>query len=147
MASKHSKKTLELLAQHPAFDSWIINNLTPEQLDAVRLSEFDQVWFGDAHPLNSEELGVLLWRAYRKAVVFELKYRWGDNANYDSPPAGCEPAAYFHQSVCNAISLFVNEQPELMDKTVERHRREIEEASGPGRTPNVLQTSASPGRL
>lgn len=131
MASKHSKKTLALLAQFPRFDDWIINNLTPDQLMMVKESQFDTVWFGEGHPLNSQELCVQLWRAYRKAVVFELECRWGNFDDHARPPTGCEPLVYFHQSVCNAMGLFVGEQPELLDKAVERQRRDIDASTGP----------------
>lgn len=139
MTIKHSKKTLALLAQFPGFDDWIINNLTPEQIMAVVSSSFDAVFFGKGHPLNSQELGVQLWRAYKRAVVFEMQYRWGDDSDYFHPPDGCEPLTYFHQSVCNAIGLFVREQPELLDKSVERHRRDIEisaDQAQPNRNPS-----------
>lgn len=135
MASKHSKKTLALLAQFPGFDDWIINNLTPDQLLAVIQTPLDVVMFGEAHPLNSQELGVQLWRAYRDSVVFELECRWGEDDNHAIPPVGCDRLVYFHESVCNAIGLFATEQPELLDKTVERMRREIEVSTGPAQSP------------
>lgn len=133
MASKHSKKTLALLVQFPGFYDWIINNFTPDQLIMVKESQFDTVWFGEGHPLNSQELCVQLWRAYRGAVVFELKCRWGNFNDHARPPAGSDPFVYFHQSVCNAIGLFVGEQPELLDEVVKRHRCDIEMSTGPGR--------------
>lgn len=130
MASKHSKKTLALLAQFPGFDDWIINNLTADQLHAVMDAPLGVVMFGEAHPLNSQELGVQLWRAYRDAVVFEMECRWGEDENHAIPPLGCDRLAYFHEAVCDAIKLYAREQPELLDKTVERQRREIEVATG-----------------
>lgn len=129
MASKYSKSTVALLAQFPAFDDWIVNNLTPDQLIAVRESCLGEVSFGDGHPMDSQVLGVQLWRAYRPAVLFELKCRWPEKC-FSQPLKGCDRLAHFHQSVCMAIGLFVAEQPELIDKIIELQRREIETATG-----------------
>lgn len=142
---KHSKKTLALLAQFPGFNDWIVNNLTPEQLVAVIQSPTHTVWFGEGHPLNSQELAVQLWRAYREAVVFELECRWGEDEDHSLPPIGCDRLAYFHQSVCDAIGLFATEQPELVDQTVQRVRREIEAATGLGQPP-TSETGAAERR-
>jgi len=132
---KQSKSTMALLAQFPGFDDWIINNLTPNQLLAVMQTRLGVVGFGEAHPLNSRELGVQLWRAYRYEVVFELNCRWGDDENHAIPPLGCNRFAYFHEAVCDAIKLFARAQPELLKKTVERQRSEIEVSTGPAQSP------------
>jgi hypothetical protein len=130
--AKHSKATLALLAQFPTFDDWIINNLTPDQINAVLQSPFEVVFFGESHPLNTQDLGVQLWRAYRGAVLFELKGRWGgSDQDHVHPPPDSDPLSYFHQMVCNAIALFASEQPELLENAAARQRREIEAATGP----------------
>ena len=144
----HSKKTLALLAQFPGFDDWIINNLTPDQLLEVIQTPLYVVCFREGHPLNSQELGVQLWRAYRSAVVFELECRWGEDENHAIPPLGCDRLAYFHESVCVAIGLFATEQPELLDQTVERMRREIEVSTGPAQSsPEQAATAERRNRL
>jgi len=132
---KHSKATLALLAQYPELGDWVINNLSAEQLQAVMQAPFGTVGFGEGHPLNSQVLGVQLWRAYRDQVVFELECVWGEDENHAIPPGGCHPHEYFHQSVCMAIGNYANEQSELMEGVVERRRREIEMAAGPARQP------------
>ena len=129
--TRHSKKTLALLAQFPELSDWIINNMTPSQLMTVKESPIDTVWFGDGHPLNSQELGVQLWRAYQHAVVFELECKWGEDENFFLPPTGCDRLVYFHHMVCDGIKLYAWAEPEVLDKIVERHRREIEAATGP----------------
>ena len=134
MASKASKRTLALLGEFPYFSDWITNNLRPDQLIAVRDSERGAVDFGDGHPLSSQETGVELWRAYKSAVLFELKCRWPDE-NFSRPFDGIDHLSYFHSMVGIAVGLYVSEQPELLEATVERQRREIEAATGPARRP------------
>jgi len=134
MTSKHSKKTLALLAQYPNFDDWIINNLSAEQLQAVMEAPFGTASFGDGHPLNSRKLGVQLWRAYWDQVVFELECVWGEDENHAIPPSGCDRHAYFHESVCMAVGNYANEQSELMEGVVARQRREIEVAASPAQS-------------
>lgn len=126
--AKHSKATLALLDRYPDFDDWIINNLSPSELIKVRDTRLDVVSPEDKHPLTDQALGVQLWRAYKSSVVFELRTRWPDGGDFYTPPAGCDRLAYFHKSVWMAVGLFAADQPELLDRTVERHRREIEDA-------------------
>jgi len=141
MASRHSKKTLALKAQFPVIADWIINNLTPDQLIVVMESSFNTLWFGEDHPLNSQELGVQLWRAYRNQVVFELECLWGEDRSYALAPVNCDRFVYFHAAVCVAVGNYAREQSELMDGIVERQRREIEASTGPAQ-PIVGQSGA-----
>lgn len=141
MATKHSKATLTLLAQFPTFDDWIINNLTPDQLVVVMKSTVGKTSFGDGHPLNSQKLCVQLWRAYKRAVLFELEYRSSKGWGYSSSLAHPDRLAYFHRAVCIAIGLYLFEQPELLDKAVERTRREIADSAGPAQSPTNPQGS------
>ena len=128
MASKHSKKTLALLAQFPNFDSWIINNLSAEQLYAVMQTQMGAVNFGGNHPLNSQLLGVALWRAYRDQIIFELECIWGEDNDYTQPAPTCDRNEYFHASVCIAIGNYAREQDELMEAVIERQKGEIAQA-------------------
>ena len=137
MTTKHSKKTLALLAQFPEFYDWIVGNLTPCQLVAMQQTPLDTVWFGEGHPLNSQELGVQLWRAYRHAVIFELECKWGEDSDFALPPIGCDRLVYFHHTVCDGIKLFAWEEPSMLAEIVERQRREIETAAGPAQHPAV----------
>lgn len=131
MANKHSKATLALLAQFPGFDDWIINNLTHSQLTEFTTEGPSKV-FSEGHPLIHVEMGVKLWRAYKSAVVFELNYRQQKSLmDFTQEVRGIHRLAYYHELVCMAISCFVREQPELLDKIVERMRREIEDSTGP----------------
>lgn len=142
MASKHSKKTLALVAQFPEFYDWIIGNLTPSQLVSVQQAPLDTVWFGEGHPLNSQELGVQLWRAYRRAVIFELECKWGEDEDFALPTIGCDRLVYFHHMVCDGIKLFAWAEPTMLAEIVERQRIEIEAAAGPVQPPAVQPGNA-----
>ena len=128
MASKYSKKTLALLAQFPNFENWIINNLSAEQLYAVMQTQMGTVNFGGDHPLNSQLLGVALWRAYRDQVIFELECIWGEDNDYTQPAPTCDKNEYFHAQVCIAIGNYAREQDELMEAVIERQKGEIAQA-------------------
>lgn len=129
MSNRPSKKTLALLARHPQLDDWIINNLSAEQLQAVMQAPLGTGNFGGDHPLNSQSLGVALWRAYRDQIVFELECIWGDGWDYTRPSPTCDRNAYFHASVCTAIGNYATDQDELMEGVIERQRREIAQAT------------------
>ncbi len=128
MASKHSKKTLALLARHPTLEDWIISNLSSDQLHALMTAPVGEVAFGEGHPLTSQRLGVELWRAYRDQVVFELECLLGEDEDHAIAPTGSDRHAYFHASVCVAIGNYAREQDELMEGVIERQRREIAQA-------------------
>ena len=125
---KHSKKTLALLAQFPNFEDWIISNLSADQLHALMNAPLWEVGFGAGHPLNSQRLGVELWRAYLGQVVFELECLWGEDEDHTKPFLGVDRNEYFHAAVCIAIGNYAREQGELMEGVIERQRREIAQA-------------------
>ena len=124
-----SKKTLAHLAQYPTLADWVIKSLSVEQLQALMQAPCGMVSFEEGHPLNSQSLGVQLWRAHRRQVVFELECLWGEDEDYSKAPRGPERNEYFHAAVCFAIGNYAREQSELMQGVIERQRCEIAEVS------------------
>ncbi len=143
---KESKATLALLARFPTFSDWITQNLTPEQLMAVRDTPIGMTNFGGDHPLNNQELGAQLWQAYKAVTLFELRDAWFE-VDYRQAPAAWDRQRHHHQSACMVVALLVVEQRELLDTTIEHHRREIETVTGAGHSPTTRPVADRRNRL
>jgi hypothetical protein len=137
---KHREATLALRAQFPEFKDWITNNLTPEQLVAVMYSKLGTTSFGGDHPLNDVGLGAQLYWAYEDTVKFcaiEQPF-WHYPLLWFPGAAAADEERMLHGWVCLAMRTFGRLEPEVLDLIVQRHRRELEAAMGPGHQPGGL---------
>jgi hypothetical protein len=142
--ARQSKATQALLAQFPTFRDWIVYNLTPDQLCQIGASSIEATAFPGDHPLNSRKLGVQLWRAFEGAVVFAAFYPYP--GEFICPTTADDRQERFHRRVCMAIHLLLTREPELLVQSAERHRGDIDAATGFGQ-PRTGHPEAGNGRI
>lgn len=140
--AKQSKASLALLARFPTFRDWMINNLTPEQVLALREVRPGPGHDDGSHPLYSSfSVAVRLCQAYRDEISSELRRlnlpsSRGRSAGLSDWKSACRFWVY------SAAYLIAASDSGLLNLTVQRQRREIEAAAGPGHQPGSLPGTA-----
>lgn len=116
---KHSKNSIALLAQHPTFRDWVLQNLTPRQIDEVCQSPRGSLSFSIGHPLNDEKLAAAVFRAYRQEVIGCIQYQFANLEDFGVMRGqGTTWNAFYHGSLINAIALMVEEYPEVLTQAL-----------------------------
>lgn len=117
---KPSKNTVALLARFPTFRDWVVNNLTPTQLDAVCHAPRGTLSFGTGHPLNDQKFVAGVFRAYRSDVIAQIRYEFSSfNMFVAARGKGATIDETYQNSVVWAIVFLTQEHPEVYQEAMD----------------------------